>query len=159
MYRDREHEIRLERTSYYLGEAMRRHDLDPDKCNFQWEAFADRVILRLKYDMMKQSGVRKITKKFKQQVKHEIEVTTRYPTTLWQMFKDKYLPKFFKDKFPVRYRTLKTTINKEVPVNFEVEVGVDVVYPKITLPEDKFTANFRVMDGHNFTIARDSVEL
>lgn len=39
--------------------------------------------------------------------------TVRWPRDAWEMFKDRWMPKWFTDRWPVRYaeREIKTTVN------------------------------------------------
>lgn len=153
-------DVNIEKTFYYIQMALKNEGLEPSNATFdKTEMFANEMVYRLKYELSKQSNIKTIKKTFKQKVNQPLTIKTQRPVSIWQMFKEQYIPKWFIKKYPVKYGISYYNDNREVEVNFEVEVGIDLIYPKIVLPQDKYTANFRFMDGHNFTIQQKNIEI
>ena len=153
-------DIKLDKAHYFIKMALQKEGLNPNNVTFdKTEMFANEIVYRLKYELMKQSNIKVIKKIFKQKLEQSLKIKTKTPTSLWQMFKEQYMPKWFNKKYPVKYDYAYHDVKREVDINFETEVGIDVIYPKAVLPQDNYTANFRFMDGHNFTIQEEVIEV
>jgi hypothetical protein len=157
--KNNEYCVQLDRLTYYVQAELQERGLNGESAIDYEKIFAGNLVARLKYELAKQSNIKVIEKQFKQNVKQKIIVKTKYPTTIWQMFKEKHMPYFFIKKFPVKYKTFETEIEKEIPINFKCEVGIDLVYPEIKIPKNSHTLNFRFMDGYNFTVPTEKIEL
>lgn len=81
----------LEKVRYGLWRAISLNALR-DMVNIETfiDRFTNNVVLKLKADI------------YSDKLQNE-EVLRRYPKTLWQYFKRKYFPYWFKRKFPVKY--------------------------------------------------------
>jgi hypothetical protein len=153
-------DINLEKAFYYVQTALNREGLNPQNATLDsTEMFANEIVYRLKYELAKQSEITKIKKYFKQKLNQPLTIKTQRPTSVWQMFKEQYMPKWFIKKYPIKYNYAFRDDKTEIEVNLEVEVGLDVIYPKIVLHQDHYTANFRFMDRNKFTVQRKTIEV
>jgi hypothetical protein len=146
--------INLEKLTYYVSTRLRDEGFNGN-CTIDYEKMhADEILCHLKYELARQANIKVIDKWFRQDLKQTVSFYTNHPKSIWQMFKQKYMPKFFTRRYPVQFTKCTKNIDLNLPVNFKVEVGMDVVYPDVVLPKNSYTTNFRFMNGHNFTTSR-----
>jgi hypothetical protein len=93
--------ITLKKFQYFINYSVDRRFLNDPNIETYFDDFTGNLIVKIRDYIWAEPETK--------------DLEFKYPETIWEYFKEKYAPRWFRNKFPVKYKVYKTDIRMVYP--------------------------------------------